>query len=103
MSTERNCKFCDDGQMVRMFKNPGDERWTVLNLDGSKHYHNKASSSSSTAATTSSEEREAREKAIQLMHMENMESMKELKGSIDKLSGKLMDILAFMIENQRQK
>lgn len=96
---QRECKFCDNNQMVNMEKPPGSEKWVVTNLDGTAHKHIKFNAQPAQTPqqtivnmpTNPTPEYEAkitaglRSEAIAKAHEENMAESEKLRGCLSAL------------------
>jgi hypothetical protein len=91
---QRECKYCDNNQMVNMDKPDGSDKWIVTNLDGSYHKHVKFGSAPTTTTQTHLQQQplqqqshyQERQEAIAEAHEENIEASKRLSMSINRLA-----------------
>ena|SRR5690242_17537088 len=111
---QRECKFCENGQMVEMEK---DEygKWIVTNLDGTQHRHVKSSpgpsltqapkfASTATTNQAAKEAQEARNKQIIQAHDENIEASAKLTAAVTRLADTLTEIeklLSLYVQGQQ--
>ena len=92
------CKYCDSSPTVNMEKTASG--WNVTNLDGSKHYHDKARQQFTASYMSPEQQQQAshetnqeakitanlRTEAIAKAHEENIKASEELTKAINRLA-----------------